>query len=380
MTTEVEQKTPAITSSIATLDRVLPGLGDSLRAAPLRELESENNPGILAFKEARGPGLLIPKEHGGHGLRAREAVEVQIALGFLAPSTAVGVTMHQFTAVTFVELMAARPGMEWVVVEAVATQNLLVASGFAEGTAGGKVLSPSMGLTPDGPSYRLTGLKRPCSLSKSMDMITVSVVVPETTDEFGIVLLGKETEGVSVEPFWASSVLAGAETGAVRFDNVSVPKAAVSYVAGDESLDRTQRRGYLWFELCMTSSYVGIASRVMSEAFARAGSHQLLEMACELESCVAVLDHIAGRIDDGEATDELLARALSCRYAIERSIQRATDIGMELIGAQALAADDAITDLVVASRALSYHPPSRRRSEEPLVQYFQGGGLHLEDT
>jgi alkylation response protein AidB-like acyl-CoA dehydrogenase len=235
-------------------------------------------------------------------------------------------------------------------------------------------------LTPDGPSYRLSGVKRPCSLSRSMDMITVSTVVPESTEEFGIVLLGTEVEGISVEPFWSSSVLGGAETGAVRFDNVSVPAAAVSYVAGDENLDRTQRRGYLWFELCITSSYVGIAARVVAEALARARSHQLLEMACELESCLAILDHVAGRIDDGEATDDLLARTLSCRYAIERSIQRATDVAMELLGVHVLSADDAITNLVVASRALSYHPPSRVRTEGPLVEYFQGGGLDLEDT
>jgi alkylation response protein AidB-like acyl-CoA dehydrogenase len=183
-----------------------------------------------------------------------------------------------------------------------------------------------------------------------------------------------------VEPFWESSVLAGAETGAVVFDNVSVPAAAVSYVAGDESLDRTQRRGYLWFELCITASYVGIAARVVSEAVERAGSHQLLEMASELESCTAILDHLAGRIDDGEATDELLVRALSCRYAIERSIQRATDTGMELLGVNAISRNDVLANLVVASRALSYHPPSRRRTEGPLVEYFKGADLDLEET
>lgn len=380
MTTELEQRLPVVESAIATLDEALPGLSDTLRAVPLRELESEGNPGIGAFKEAGGPGLLIPADHGGHGMPARAAARAQVALGFLAPSTAIAVTMHQFTAVTFVELLSTRPGMEWVVIEAVATQSLLVASAFAEGDPRGKVLSPTMRLTADGPSYRLTGVKRPCSLSRSMDMITVSAVIPDESDEFGIVLLGKEIEGISVEPLWTSSVLAGAETGTVRFDNVSVPKAAVSYVAGDENLDRTQRRGYLWFELCITASYVGVAARVVSEAAERAASHQLLEMACELEACVAILDHVASRIEDGEASDELLARALSCRYAIERSLQRATDIGMELLGVGVLSTNDAVTDLVVASRALSYHPPSRRRTEPALVQYFNGGGLELEGT
>jgi alkylation response protein AidB-like acyl-CoA dehydrogenase len=380
MTTGVEHRLPVIDVAMATLDSALPGLVDTLSSTPLRALESEGNPGIRAFKEAGGPGLLIPKDHGGHGLSARDAARVQVALGFLAPSTAVAVTMHQFTAVTFVELLASRPGMEWVVIEALATQSLLVASAFAEGDPGGKVLSPTMRLTPDGPSYRLSGRKKPCSLSESMDMITVSTVIPETTDEFGIVLLGKDTEGVSVEPFWESSVLAGAETGTVVFDNVSVPTAAVSYVAGDESLDRTQRRGYLWFELCITASYVGITARVVSEAAERARSHQLLEMACELESCTAILDHLAGRIDDGEATDELLARTLSCRYAIERSIQRATDTGMELLGVNAISQNDVLANLLVASRALSYHPPSRKRTEGPLVEYFKGAELDLEQT
>jgi hypothetical protein len=57
-----------------------------------------------------------------------------------------------------------------------------------------------------------------------------------------------------------------------------------------------------------------------------------------------------------------------------------SDIGMELLGVAALAGDDALTNLVVACRALSYHPPSRRRSEPSLVQYLQGGGLVLEEA
>jgi alkylation response protein AidB-like acyl-CoA dehydrogenase len=369
---------PIVAQAESVLSEYLPDLAIRLCAYGLGELESEGNPGISEFKTSGGPGLLIPTEYGGRGASAADIVQIQFALGHLSPSTAIAITMHQFTVGTFVEMLEAAPGMEWLVVEAVASQGLLVASGFAEGDPEGKVLRPSMTLAADGPGYRLNGAKKPCSLSTSMDMITVSVQTPSSPDEFAIVLLGRDTPGITVEPLWSNAVLAGAETGIVRFDNVSVPRSALSYVAGGDDLERTQLRGYTWFELCITSSYLGIAAILVEAALARATDSAIVEMAGELEPAIAMLDHVAHRLDAGEASDVLLARTLFVRFAVERAIQRATDRAFELLGVGTLSSDAPLTGLLMACRALSYHPPSRRRCEPGLASFVSGAALTLE--
>ena len=196
---------PVVERAELVIERHMPGVARSLREHNLAELESEQNPGIEMFRRYGGSRLVIPAAYGGLEASPGDVVQVQFMLGRLAPSTAVAVTMHQFTAGTFRELLHEASGMEWLAVEAVATQSLLVASAFAEGDPNGRVLEPSMTLVADGPGYRLTGVKRPCSLTASMDMITVSVRLPAPSEQFAVALVGRETDGLTVEPFWETA-------------------------------------------------------------------------------------------------------------------------------------------------------------------------------
>jgi alkylation response protein AidB-like acyl-CoA dehydrogenase len=363
------------------LDKHLPGFAARVGEIPLTELEAESNPGIQLFREAGGGGLLVPESYGGAGLPATEAALVQRAIGGLAPSTAVAVTMHQFTMATLVELLRGGGGLEWMVVEAVARQRLLVASGFAEGHPDGKVLSPTLTLVPDGIGYLLSGEKKPCSLAHSMDLITVSVVVPEERGErFAVALVSAREKGISVAPFWRSPTLAGAQTARVVFDRVRLQKAALSYVGDSDTLDRTQLRGYLWFELLIAASYLGIASALVDRVLrsGRVGAADATSMLSELEAAMAGLLHIAGRIDSGEARQELLVDTLLVRYAVERAIQRGTDEAFEAAGAMALAASPDLAILLGSARALSYHPPSRRRMQQRLADFYAGSALAVE--
>ena len=370
---------PSSARASAVLASYMPDLEDKLRSRSIIELESDSNPAIGLFKEAGGPRILIPDDWGGGGADARQAVYIQFALGSLAPSTAVAVTMHQFTVATLVELVRETRSMEAIVIEAIARESLLVASGFAEGRPDGRVLDPTMTLRADGPSYRLQGVKKPCSLTASMDMITVSVKMPDPSDQFAVALLGSSVDGLRVEPFWRSPVLAGAETAAVIFDDVSIPKAALTYVAPSTDFDRTQLRGYVWFELCIAAAYLGIAAgfieRLPQE---RADDTALVSMALEIESAMGMLLSAAAHLDEGGAGDDLLAEALLVRYAVERSVQRSTDLALELLGVTLLSGNPELGLIFTASRALSYHPPSRRRAQAGIAEFLRGGELVLE--
>ncbi len=105
------------------LDRYLPGLDKQLAGQPLLDLEKPGNPGLAMFGEAGGPALLVPSELGGLGATIAEAVHVQRAIGSRSPSLAVATTMHHFSVASLVELDAAGDGLEWAMLQALATNN-----------------------------------------------------------------------------------------------------------------------------------------------------------------------------------------------------------------------------------------------------------------
>src|SRR5205823_2975306 len=134
----------------------------------------------------------------------------------------------------------------------VARRRLLVASGFAEGRAGVGVFASQFQVrrTPEG--LVLSGSKKPCSLSASMDLLTVSVLLPDATGAgrtLAVVLLPAATPGVSRRPFWGSWVLAGAESDEVVLEDVVVPESLLAYWGSPGAMDAVQERSFLWFEL-----------------------------------------------------------------------------------------------------------------------------------
>src|SRR5437764_9661743 len=82
------------------LERFMPGLDAALKAVPLNVLEGRGNPAIKMFKEAQGPGLLIPKRYGGMGATSPEGVRVLRAVASRSPSLGIVCTMHNFSVST----------------------------------------------------------------------------------------------------------------------------------------------------------------------------------------------------------------------------------------------------------------------------------------
>ncbi|WP_240980784.1 MULTISPECIES: hypothetical protein [unclassified Streptomyces] len=290
----------------AALTRLLPGLDDSLRAVPLMTLEGPDSPGIGLFRKSGGPGLLAPAALQGRGASALEAVRVQRALGSRSPSLAVATTMHHFSMATLVGLSGTGEGLEWMLVQAVATDDLLMASGFAEGRSGHGILSPTMTATPTPEGLRVSGVKRPCSLARSMDLLTASVLVPRADgegDELAVALIPADSEGLTVSGFWSSRFLAGAESEQVTLDGVLVPPDLLVRTAcpPGERLDAVQTLGLVWFELLMTGSYLGAASALVERVLLndRVPESERVALLVAVESAAASVEGLARRVDRG---------------------------------------------------------------------------------
>jgi alkylation response protein AidB-like acyl-CoA dehydrogenase len=290
--------------------------------------------------------------------------------------------MHHFTVATLVELSSGGTGLEWLLLEAIAKDHLLVASGFAEGEPTGKILCPSMALEKGTDGFTISGVKRPCSLSKSMDLMSVSMLVPgqgsSEDDRLAVALIAARSKGMSVGPYWENNILAAAETGTVNFDRVHVDPRMLSYSGPPNSLDHIQTRGLIWFQLLISASYLGVASALVERVVksGRIRHPDLAQLGIDLEGAMATLGGMALILDSGTSSSAALAQTLFGRYSIQQAIDRATALAFELAGGRDFARSAEASYLVAAARGLNFHPPWRLAMADALGACLSGNGLH----
>jgi alkylation response protein AidB-like acyl-CoA dehydrogenase len=362
-----------------------PGLIKALGEHSLAELETPGGPALTLFKQHGGGALVVPREYGGSGADALTAVRVNRALGAASPSLGAAVTMHHFTvgmlftlARTADRLTAGQLDM----LRKVAPEQLLLASGWAEGRSSQNILVPAVTAVPVDGGFRVNGVKRPCSLAQSMDLLTASVAVPvDGVPSLAVLLIPADTDGISVHPFWTNPVLAAAESEEVRLTDVLVDEDLVIRTVPDDParLDDLQASGFVWFELLISSVYAGAAS-ALAERVAAAGRGTVTDRAAlgiALESAVALIEGAARLVDSGATGDEAVAAVLVARYAAQDLLTTAAQRAMELLGGIGWIKDPDIGYLASAVRPLAFHPPSRASAAQALVDYFDGAPLHL---
>ncbi|MEV6960591.1 acyl-CoA dehydrogenase family protein [Streptomyces sp. NPDC051207] len=367
-----------------TLAKLLPDLDPALRETPLMDLERPGSPGITLFRDSGGPGLLVPGSHQGRGATAVDALRVQRAIGSRSPSLAVGTTMHHFSMATLVGLGDLGDSMAWTLIEGVAESGCIIASGFAEGRSGAGILDPTMTATPDGDGVRLNGVKRPCSLARSMDLLTASVLVPREDgegEELAVALVPADSEGMTVSSFWSSAFLAGAESEQVTLTDVRVPPELLlrtSAPAG-QRLDELQTAGLIWFQVLMTGSYLGAASALVERVLLndRVPEHDRVRLYVETEAAATMVEAVARRVDDGDLGEATLTQSLCARYAAQDTIARVVPRAVELLGGLNFMTSDEVGHLAACANGLALHPPSRSRMTGPLAAYMADGPLTL---
>jgi alkylation response protein AidB-like acyl-CoA dehydrogenase len=357
----------------------------ALAEVPLRESEKAGGPVLDVFRRFGGPGLLVPPEYGGSGADALSAVKVTRAMSSYSPSLGVASTMHHFTVAMLFALertvgRLTPAQLEWMA--KIAPANLLVASGWAEGRTETNILVPAATARTTEGGYLVNGGKKPCSLSRSMDLLTASVAVQADGDPtLAMLLIPADSPGITVHKFWLSDVLAGAESDEVRLTDVFVPAelAVRSVPDTPHRLDDLQTAGFTWFEMLTTAVYIGATSALVDQALTRGRGSvtDRVQAAIELESAVGLVEGTARAINDGLTGDAAVSAVLVARYAAQRALRSAADLAAELLGGIAFMRSPDIGYLIAAVRPLAYHPPSRTSTAQALVDYFTGQPLRL---
>ncbi|GAA0478660.1 acyl-CoA dehydrogenase family protein [Streptomyces sp. NPDC046215] len=365
-------------------ERLLPGLADRLAAVPFDRLESPRSPAIALFRDHGGTNLLVPRAYGGIGASALEAVRVVRALASLAPSLAVATAMHHFSVgmlFSIGPLYAHNSTFRTAVLDVIAKNRSLIASGFAEGRSGRGILSPTAEAREAPGGYLVTGSKKPCSLSRSMDLLTASVALRADGGgtEMGLLVLPADRPGVSVHDFWSTFPLVAAESHEVRLDGVFVETEHVLRTPPNaaEKLDELNEAGVIWFQMIIAASYAGVAGALVDLVLReRRGSAADRARLCLLIDTAAFLvEGIARRIMDGDLGNDCAAASLFTRFSVQDVITRAVAQAVEMLGGMAYIASPKIAYLAAAAQAVVFHPPSRLSMSEAVDDYYAGKPL-----
>ncbi|MGY5128285.1 acyl-CoA dehydrogenase family protein [Streptomyces nigrescens] len=366
------------------LDALLPGLDATLAGHSLAELERPGGPAVAAFREAGGAALLVPAQNTGIGADPLQAVRLQRAVGARCPSLAVATTMHHFSVASLVETAKHGAGFEWMLLEAIVGKRMLLASGFSEGRTGQSILRPTIRAERRGGDVVLNGSKKPCSLAHSMDLLTASVVMTDDsgTPRLAVAIVPADTPGLSVRPFWRSTVLAGAESDEVVLEDVTLDAQMVvlTDVGADSVLDALHISGFLWFELLMTAGYLGTASALVERVLrhGRAPATVRAELVTDVNAAMLAVEAVARTMRESQVWGEpLLVDALMARYAAQDAIARTTRTALETLGGMSFITSDEGTYLASAAAGLSFHPPSRQGMAESLCAALNGEPLHV---
>ena len=365
-----------------TLEQFLPTLDARLSEFPLTEIEKPGNPGLQILRELEGTALLIPTEHGGKGATPVEAIQIHRAVATRSPSLAIAMTMHNFSVATLVEyLFYGDYTVE--LLQQVSGGQLLVASGFAEGRTGTSILDPLMKATPrEGGGYLVNGSKKPCSLSNSMHILTASVAVPTPGNGHhrrAVAVVPADAEGITRKPFWKGTVLAGAESDEVSLSDVQIADEQIFFPEVEEGLDAVEAGGFLWFELIVSASYLGVASALVERVIqsGRGTPEERTQLAIETEGAMSALEGVARSMQTGDRGEAILTQALFVRFAVQQAIQRVSAHAAELLGGISFIGSPDVAYLLAAGRALAFHPPSRLSVSPALDAYLKGEPMQV---
>ncbi|WP_193059087.1 MULTISPECIES: acyl-CoA dehydrogenase family protein [unclassified Pseudomonas] len=360
--------------SRALLHSYAPGFDERLASIAFAEREAPPSEVIALFKQQGPVGLLVNRAAGGLGAGILDAVHVQIALGTRSPSLAVASTMHQFSVASLLALTQNGGGAEGLLLAAVAQKRLLLSSGFAEGNSGAGILDSNMQAlqTPEG--VLLSGSKKPCCLGQSMDLLTASYTRQTAEgEELMVALIPANAPGITRSPFWQNSALAAAESIEVRLNEVFVPERMLFSAGYKHLLGDVQTVGFIWFELLICASYVGVCAGLV-ESVIEAGRwtpHHRVELAAQLQLAISALEGAALDIErNPQDLPNVLARLLLVRYGIEQLLTELSDQAHAMLGGMAFITSNQSSNWLMACRGLQFHPPAKISMASNLDTYL----------
>ncbi|MFD0381523.1 acyl-CoA dehydrogenase family protein [Streptomyces stramineus] len=177
-------------------------------------------------------------------------------------------------------------------------------------------------------------------------------------------------------------MLAGAESDEVRLTDVFVDdRLLVPTDIGEQGeLDELQTVGFMWFEMLITSCYLGMASALVERAFAsrKLGAEQVTDLGVRIEAAAQLLEGIARQLAAKEGDNAALTKAMIARYGAQEAIVDTAKRAVEALGGMAFIGSPDVAYLAAACHCVSFHPPSKAGTSRALAANFAGDVLRFE--
>ena len=353
------------------LSGVAPALARVFAENSLLELEQSGAAHLAGlFREHGHPGFLIASDLGGRGGSAHEMAQLLRIVGARCPSLAIMMTMHQHAVAAFAR--GCIPILECErFLRRVAADRALVATAFAEGRPGADLLDSTVTCepVPGAPMVRVSGTKRPCSMTHHADFTIVGVRVQLGEEAArGLVLVDTKLAGIRRAMSWKADQFAAADSNTLTFDDVRVP-ADYALVPGAPGSARQPRMAVAYaeialsclFQLMVSACYLGMASRLGELMLKRrcGTADARVEMLTRIETAMMCVYRLAAMLESGEYSGNVLAQSMLVGRNAAMQIDAAINEMVVALGAGEYLANREVQYLVLAARCIQFHPPSR---------------------
>lgn len=334
---------------------------------------------LAELKEANYFGLAVPQAFEGQGAGALRCCAVQRALGRADAGLAIAMNMHLFSIAMMVEHWMQKGDASWLLLEAVATQQRVVASAFAEPSLGGSFLRSQCTAERTTGGYLVSGTKSPCSLAARSDLVCFQAEDPSSAPEsLFVALIPTNTAGIRVEQSWDSLGMRASESDTMYLDRCFIPEDLIFHRCepGQDS-DPTFAGGLAWFSLTTTATYLGVVEGALD-----LGRHALLESKlphlgmtrAELPSSQSMLGDIYSEVfvieaacalvarlldDRTEPLERILPLALALKLAAVEICLKAVSGSAELTGGRSYVRAGGFERYWRDVQAIRFHPPTR---------------------
>jgi alkylation response protein AidB-like acyl-CoA dehydrogenase len=337
-------------------------------------------------------GLPVPETLHGHGAGLLTCAAVQRRLAMADPALAVALNMHLYSVGIWAEHWDRRRDACGLLLEAIATQQRIVASAFAEPGLGGSLVRSTMTARRTAGGYLVSGVKSPCSLAAHCDLVCFQMQV-EPAEPGGVltVIIPAQTPGLRVEPTWNSLGMRGSGSETLKFDQCFVPNELIFQRADPGANDdEVFAAGLVWFCVTTTAIYLGLATAAVEAACeglrqawlpylgstradlatvqARLG--ELVAGTLTLDAaCAGIADRLDKRLVDARS---LVPLAVAVKHdSVEKCIA-AVEGAAELVGSRAYAHAGLLARLWRDVQAARFHPPTRLVAPQFLGRWTLG--------
>jgi alkylation response protein AidB-like acyl-CoA dehydrogenase len=274
-----------------------------------------------------------------------------------------------------------------LLLEAIASQNRIIASAFAEPDLGGSLLRSTVRAKRAAGGYLVGGVKSPCSLAAYCDLVCFQMQTdPAGPDGLMMAMIPAATPGIRVERTWDALGMRASGSDTLRLEEVFVPDQLIYHRCNPGSEDGgVFLTGLIWFCITTTATYLGVAAAAIATACdALRGSPsargtvraelpsvqgqlgQVLARTLPLEAaCIAVAERVDGGLHD---PGNLLPLAVAIKHSAVDACTRAVERSAELAGARSYARASKLARLWRDVQAARFHPPNRLLGEQLLGQ------------